>query len=405
MLSFYHSTTKYLLIWVLISYSLPGFSQDKSPKEVIAQAGDLLKNNKFESAYNLLDQYDPYNKIPEIVLLKEKVALNGYITTINHQAFGFRDLKPGETVLQYRGKLNNAKLHPFKINKVLDSLMLKLPNNFELYRGRADFYYDVNMIYGDKWLLKQKKIFILIENDYRVTNDAGLGDFESNYRLGLIYVQDSNFQSCFQYFQKALALNPTNPDAHYNFAYACLSVGDTTDALSNALDAEKYYVDSSEKADAARMAGVVYGQMGKQSKAIEYMELSNKISPNNYNTLKILIDMYLKVDNKRKAFIATENFYDLGPQNPTIYNDLTDVYSSNDKSEALIKYFQSKLKGANGNDVQLGTLYFYIGRLYVGNNKDLALENLTKSAEVFSTVYKPENPVFKLIYDTMKTLK
>ncbi len=405
MLSSLHCNIKYLLLFVLISFSVPGFSQDKSPKDIITQANELLKSSKFESAYNLLDQFDPHNKNVDIVLLKEKVALNGYITTINHQAFAFRDLKPGETVLKYRGKVNTEKLHPFKINKVLDSLLVKFPNNFELYRGRADFYFDVNMIYGDKWLLKQKKIYVLIENDYRVTIDAGLGDFESNYRLGLTYVQDSNFQTCFQYFEKAIALNPTNPDAHYNFAYACLTVGDTTDALSNAVDAAKYYVDSSEKADAARMAGVVYGQMGKQSKAIEYMEISNKIAPNNYNTLNILIDMYLKVDNKRKAYIATENFYDLGIENPTIYNDLAEIYSSNDKSEALIKYFQSKLKSANGNMVQMGTLYFYIGRLYVGNNKDLALENLTKSAEVFSTVYKPENPVFKLIYDTMKTLK
>src|SRR6185437_5829058 len=173
----------------------------------------------------------------------------------------------------------------------------------------------------------------------------------------------------------------------------------------HSLIAAKLYKDSSAKGDAARMAGVVFGEMGNQKKAVEFMELSNKIAPNNYNTLKILVDMYLKVNNHKKERQVTNEFYDLGPEKPTIYNDLVDIYTGNNQPKQLITFFQSKLKPANSDLVQLGSLYFYIGRLYVGIDKDLATENLTKAAQVFSTIYKPDNPIFKLIYDTMKRLK
>ena len=395
--------SKTLLFLVIFALSTPCFSQ--AEKDIVKKTTDYVSNAKYESAYNYLDSLDPHNRNVEIVLFKEDVALNFYIETYNHQRFAFKDLLKFQKVSDFRGKTNGLPMHVFKINKVLDSLIEVYPDNYKLYKGLGDYYYEVHRKFGNDWLVKENWLIDLIETNYKKALADKMGDFETNYRLGLTYETDGKYQEGIPYLTRAIQLRDSSADAHYNLAYAFLNVNDTINALRHALLATKLYQDSSEKGDAARMAGVVYGEMGNQKKAVEFMELSNKIAPNNYNTLKILVDMYLKVDNHKKEREATNQFYHLGVEKPTIYNDLIDIYAGNGKQKQLIAFFQSQLKQANGNMVQLGSLYFSIGKLYVGTDKNLALENLTKASEVFATVYKPENPVFKLIYDMMKSLK
>ncbi len=390
----------YLFIFLIFT---PCFSQTE--KGIISKAHDDIVNNKYETAFNLLDSFDPHNANADIVLIKENIALTYYVETVNFQMFSFKDMGKNESIKDYRRKLGSSKMHVFKINKILDSLRKIYPQNYKLDKGLGDFYYAVHEKYNDKWLISEKEIIGMIENFYKIAIDNNLGDFQTDYRLGLIYVTDENYQAGIPYLEKAVQLDNSNADAHYNLAYASLNVNDTDNALRHSLIAAKLYRDSSAKGDAARMAGVVFGEMGNQKKAIEFMELSNKIAPNNYNTLKILFDIYLMVYNHKKERQVTNEFYELGPEKPTIYNDLVDIYTANNQPKQLIAFFQSKLKPANGDLVQLGSLYLYIGRLYVGIDKNLATENLTKAAQVFSAIYKPDNPIFKLIYDTMKGLK
>ena len=397
------SAKKHLYFIFIFALITPCFSQTE--KDIANRVHDEIVNKKYETAYNLLDSFDPGNRKVDIVLLKEDIALNFYIETYNHQRFAFKDLGKNQIIKDYRGRTNDLKMHGFKINKVLDSLVKIYPDNSKLYKGLGDYYYDVRLKYGNDWLINEKELINLIETNYKTALDGKMGDFRTNYRLGLTYEIEENYQAGIPYFTRAIQLNDSSADAHYNLAYAFLNVNDTNNALRHSLIAAKLYQDSSEKGDATRMVGVVFGELGKQKKAIEFMELSNRISPNNYNTLKILVDMYLKVDNRKKEKEVTEQFYGLGVEKPTIYNELIDIYSSNGKQKDLIIFFQSQLKPANSDMVQLGSLYFSIGKLYAGTDKNIAIENLTKAAQVFSTVYKPENPVFKLIYDMMKSLK
>jgi len=396
-------TSRNILLIVIFAFSTPCFSQTE--KDIVKKTSEYVSNAKYETAYKYLDSLDPLNRNADIVLLKEDIALNFYVETYNHQRFGLKDLGKTQKVNDIRGRTNGLVMHTFKINKVLDSLIKVYPNNFKLYKGLGDYYYEVHQKYGNDWLINERELLGLIEYNYRGALNDKMGDFETNYRLGLTFETDGNYQAGIPYFLKAVQLNDSSADAHYNLAYAFLNVNDTLNALRHSLSATKLYKDSSSKGDAARMAGVVLGEMGKQKKAIEFMELSNTIAPNNYNTLKILIDMYLKVDNRKKEREVTDAFYQLGVDKPTIYNDLIDIYAGNAKQKQLITFFQGQLKQASGDMVQLGSLYLSIGKLYMGNDKNLALENLTKASEVFATVYKPENPVFKLIYDMMKSLK
>ena len=86
-------------------------------------------------------------------------------------------------------------------------------------------------------------------------------------------------------------------------------------------------------------------------------EKSNKISPNNYYTLKNLLNLYL-FDNNAKLDLTLDSFYSLDPTNPTIHNDLVRIYSIMNKQADLISFYKAKLK-VSGKDQELqGNLYF-----------------------------------------------
>ena len=393
-------------IFFFLCLYLPLFSFAQSDKQIIDKVQKYIANKKYETAYELLDSIDPLNRIPDLVLLKEELSLNYFIASVNHEMYSFKDLKKDETLADFRDKPGESKMHQFEINKVLDSLVKVYPKDYRLYKGLGDFYYDVHIKYGDTWIIKNKQLVADIEDDYLETIKHNLADFQTFYRLGLVDIMDDKYAEGILCLRKATEMDSTDPDAQYNLAFAYLNSGDSRDsALKHAIISVNLYKDTSERGDAARMTGVIYGELGNTKKAVEYMELSDKIAPGSYSTMKILVDMYLKDGEKKKAKSATEKFYRLDPQNPTIYNDLVAIYTDNKQQKQLIDFFQRELKTAENLPVQYGSLYFYIGRLYLDTDKVRAKANLVKAKEILSKVYSPDNEVFQLIDQALKKIE
>ena len=67
--------------------------------ETIKKANDFIAEKKYETAFNLLDKFDPTNDKPNIVLLKEDILLNYFVTSIMHQMFALTDIKKAEDIL------------------------------------------------------------------------------------------------------------------------------------------------------------------------------------------------------------------------------------------------------------------------------------------------------------------
>ena len=87
---------KTTLFLFLLFISIEVFSQSES--EVLFKANELIKDKKYESAYRLLEDYDLKNDKPDVVLLKEKIALNYFVTSIMHQMFSFKDIQINEDI-------------------------------------------------------------------------------------------------------------------------------------------------------------------------------------------------------------------------------------------------------------------------------------------------------------------
>jgi len=366
-------------------------------KDSIKKAKELIKDKKYNTAYKLLVSIDPDNTDPKVVLLREDIVLEYFVQSIMHQMFALRDLNPGETIEDYRGGNGTNDMYAFEVDKVLKYLIKQYPKEYDLYEGLADFYESVNEHYGGKWLISGDSLNDLIRDNYQVAIDHNVANANAYFRVAIYMLQDDKaYRKAINYLSKAYKIDSSNADYSYNLAYAYLYCDSRDTALKYALTSEDKYKDPSMKGDAERMIGEIYIEMKDTGNSIKYYEKANKTDPDNYYTLRSLLSVYVAANNlKRKEVIDT--FFVLDPKNPTIYNDLYDMYSDSIKGLELVAFFKSKVATYTDQAKVLGSLYFYLARLSLDYNKPAAKDYALKAKDAFLKIFDKNNSVFAQI--------
>lgn len=378
------------------------FAQNEST--TLEKANGLVANKKYESAFKTLQDFDPKNENPNIVLLKEDIALNYFVTSIMHEMFAFKDLKENEDIMDFRGKTGSFGMYSFSIDSTLNKLIKIYPDNYKLYKGLGDFYYQVQQKYSGNWLKDDNTITDLIIKNYQVAIDHNIADDNVYFATGLQYLTREKYKESIPFLQKSIELNKDFADGHYNLAYAYLYTDDRENALKYAKNSLDLYNNAELKSDAARMIAQIYTELKDNENAIKYYELADKIDSDNYYNLRPLLALYVETNSSKEEKLLN-SFYNLAPDKPTIYNDLGNIYYENKKTDKLIEFFKSKLSDFKNENKVLGNLNFYLGRLYLESDKKAAKEYFLKAKSIFSTLYDKNNQVFKAIEDGIKQTK
>lgn len=369
--------------------------------EILSTANNLIANKKYESAFKMLQNFDPKNEKPDIVLLKVGIAINYFVTSMEHQLFAFKDLEKTEDIMDYRGKQGSFGMYTFPANEILEKLIKKYPSNYKLYKGLGDFYYDALQRYQGSWLKPDSVLSGLIVKNYLIAINHQLEDDAVYYKVGLEILTQKKYKESIPYFVESIKLKNDNADAHYNLAYAYLFCNDRGNALKQAVDSYEMYRDKDNKGDAARMVAQIYSEQKDIKNAIDYYEKANSLGAGNYYNLRPLLGLYAATSNT-KTTETLNAFYNLDPENPTIYNDLGDIYYENSKTNELIEFYLSKLSQNEKDKKICGNLHFYLGQLYMNTDKKTAKEHFLKAKTIFSGIYNSDNDVFKAIDEVLK---
>lgn len=383
----------------LLLLLIPFRSFCQTVEETLKNASQLVEGKKYETAFELLEKADPKNNNAEIVLAKENIVLGYFVTSIMHQMFSLKDLQPNENVMDYRGKEGSSNMHIFQADVILKKLIKMQPDNYKLYIGLGNYYYEVYLHYNTNWTESAETLFKLIEDNYTKAISIHSVDYMTYYEMGYINELQKKYHEATDYFLKSVELNDKYANAYYNLAYAYLYQDDRTNALKYAIKSIDLYDDKTYKADAARMTGEIYGELNDDKNEINYYESSDKTDPKNYYTLKPLLAAYVKT-NSAKEKSTLNIFFLLAPENPTIYNDLTKIYA--DKPAELITFYESKLIDFSTNKKAYGGLNFYLAQLYIPSNKQKAKECLIKAKSAFNDIFTKDNGVFNAIDTLMK---
>ncbi|WP_461629093.1 tetratricopeptide repeat protein [Labilibaculum euxinus] len=388
-----------IIILLLTLLSLSVFGQTEI--ETIKKANDFIAEKKYETAFNLLDKLDPANDKPDVVLLKEDILLNYFVTSIMHQMFALTDINKDEDILDYRGKEGSFSMHMFQVDSILTRLTKIYPTNCKLNKGLADYYYEVHLKYGGRWLKDDKELFPLIQTNFQKAIDGNCADYLSYYVLGYINLVQEKNKECIPYFLKSIELNDKYASSHYNLAYAYLFTDDRENALKYAKNSLDIYNDREYKSDAARMVGQIYTELKDDKNVLTYYEMADKIDPENYYNIKPILNLYLKTNNK-KANETTKAFFNLAPANPTIYNDLEEIYFSNKKDNELIDFYKSQSSEFKDDKKVQGSLNFYLARIYLETDKKVAKDYFIKAKQEFEKVFEKDHAVFNAIEEGLE---
>lgn len=375
------------------------------PSDVIMeQARELIVEKKYESAFKLLVQADSTYDNPDYVLLEEHIVMNYYVWSIMHRMFALMDIGRDEDILDYRGKEGEMSISanlPF--DSLLTRLIVKYPEKCELYKGLADYYYWAYDTYGGDWLIAEEELLRLIEDNYQAVIERHCADFDTYFRLGVVYVGSNNAEKSIALFKSAVQMDDQSAAAYYNLAYAYYMMGKNAEAIPHCKKAFALYSDSVMKGDAARMLGWLYANEKDVTTSIVFFEKADSLTPKNYYNLKPLLGLYLQNGDERVSMM-TQQFYDLVPEKPTIYNDLAELYSDYGKQSDLISFYKRQLTkftfdptSPQQHNQIVGNLYFYLASLYLDSDKDAARTCFFKSKAIFKDVYEADHPVFETI--------
>ncbi|HOF15964.1 MAG TPA: hypothetical protein PLF32_01210 [Bacteroidales bacterium] len=393
---------KKIIILFLALSSLSVFGQ--SEEEIINNANDLISNKKYESAFKLLNEFDPSNDKPDIVLLKTDIVLNFFVTSIMHQVFALKDIEKNEDIMDYRGQEGSFTMQMFQADSILQRLIKIYPTNCKLYKGLADYYYDVHLRYEGYWLIDDKELLSLIQTNYQKAIDGNCADYLSHYVLGYINLIQEKFEESIPHFKQSIEMNSNYATSHYNLAYVYFFTEDEKNALHYAKNALNLYEDKEYKSDAARMIAMIYMELKDNTNALTYCEMADKINPEDYYNIRLLLNLYVKTKHE-KTLETTKIFFNLAPENPTIYDDLEEIYFSNSKENDLIAFYKSQLNTVKDNKKVQGNLNFYLGRICLDKDKKLAEKYFLNAKKVFKKVYEKDHEVFNAIEEGLKRCK
>lgn len=387
------------LLLTLLAFA--GYSQTQT--DVLSAAQKLIDAKKYESAYVLLDNDDPDNEKPDVVLMKEDIVLNYFVSSMMHQVFALKDLKKNEDVMDYRGKTGTFSMFPFQVDSVLLKLIAAYPDNCKLYRGLAFYYTEVLNKYGEYWLIDEEELTQKAIDNGKKAIDGGCGDYNTYHNTGVALLWQEETEASIPYLKKATELEPKKADAHYNLAYAYLFTDQLDNAFPQAKTSYDLYKDKDLKGDAARMTGQILMEKGDYRNALKYFETADKLIPNDYYNLSPLLRLYLVTGNQEAPSTA-KKLFELDPENPTIYQAMVEAYRFADREPELVRFYKAQLPKYVNNDKVFGNLHFYLGTLAMEHDKAAAKEYFLKAKEIFGQVYDKEHYVFGVIDDALEGL-
>jgi len=219
---------------------------------VLRKADDLVAQKKYDTAFRMLQEYDPRNTKLAVVLKKEEYALNYSIGTHQYHTFTFKDLPLLETLDDNRYKEGvGGTTYGFRVGRALDSLKRRYPSNYKLDRGLGDYYFSLQQCDCAEKRILEDDLFPLIIKHYGVAHENGYGDYYSYFAVGYAYQRLGQFKQSVAPFLHSIDLRKDYPPTHLNLAFVYLELKQYDKAREEAILARDQFQDDQPKSDAA----------------------------------------------------------------------------------------------------------------------------------------------------------
>ena len=375
----------------------------QSEASVLKQADQMIAQRHYASAFTMLEEFDPANDRPAVLLKKEDIALNYFVQSINHMAFSLQDLKPGEDLDSIRANFETGSMVAFMADSLLKRLIARNPDDCQLLCGYAQYYYALLYDYNtDLWLAYVDSACLAL-----LCHASALvcPCHKAAYQVGLYYNIDGQDDSAALYYRRAIALCDTDWNTHYNLGSVLYSQGHYAEAVSHFRAAYYGYPSSDMKADAARALGIIYSDhLNNPDSAGRYILAAHELSPGDFGNAANLLLYYLEQNDIRaNALIDTcwRNAID-GDQSYRDAMHLVNICLANNATDRITLFLQNKTTQAQ-SDYEHGLCHYLLG-MNIFEEESLAVQHLEKAIYFFTLDGAPDEFLAQ-IFQVIEELK
>ncbi len=366
----------------------------------------LMHKRQYLSAYELL-QFGGQNDSVEWALQKVDLALNYYLNSYYYRQFAFANLREGEVLRQLRQAHATAPTpYEFHIDSLLLQLQKQYPADHRLSKALGDFYNRIYYDFGDRWGMSAETLLEKSNGYYTEAFDNGVYDYYSLYAMGYYQSLYENYFAAQEWFRKSLELEPDAPLTNYSLAVTYLLDGIPKQGIEYAQRAFQLYTDSLEKADAARVNGILLLKAQQADKALGYFQMADSLHHNYRPTLMYLLVASLELKNDSLIIANGCKALQSNPYAPELPEELNSLFMKNNQ-EFLLHDIYNRVLDNNADDMEAcGNIRFHYGKLLFKEGYRRKAHRMIKhSRRNFSDVFDESHQVFEAIEQTLEHMR
>lgn len=366
----------------------------QSERDLLAEADSLVAARQYASAFELLSGAD--NASPRTLARQIDIAVDYFAQSIMHQMFAFKDLEPGESLMNVRRGSGDFTMHLFDPASIAEPVLEKNPDPV-LAAALARFYIDALSRYGDGWTKPvgqvQSRVIELVEIAQR--EDAA--DYETLSVAGEYLLRQNRSAQAAALLSQSVRKNPNHGPAQYNYAIALAQSGRAGEGIPHAQRAAELYESKQLRSDAMILAGQLYSAIGNPEEALTAFENARQIAPEYHYPYQFLIAAYLTANRTDDAAASASKLVALDPTNPSILQIVLNTYYQQGALEGFLRVTETLFENYDDTTESeiRGNILFHqaVGQLQLGLT-DQGAASLREAQIEFEESLPPDHQVF-----------
>ena len=125
-----------------------------------------------------------------------------------------------------------------------------------------------------------------------------------------------------------------------------------------------------------------------------WLDLADKNEPDNYYTLRALLNNAIQAHRDSEASIR-QQFFSIAPENTSTYEVLDKLYTTNDST--LIAFYRHCIDAADNSPLATANLHFFLGRMLLDSDTAAAKKELVAARAQFAELLPEDHEVFDVI--------
>ena len=357
--------TKKLLILILLAFCAATlFAQrnayagaDEKTQAALQNADKLVEQRQYATAFASLSMDNEY-----FIAKKTEIATNYFIQSLMHTMFILENLEEDQSLQELRKNLKGMyNMTYFDPAKVIQEYTEKNGEKPILDYALGLYYSDVLRRYQGQWLISDEELVNNTITYLLKAYEKDCWDSWSMSELAYAYMKKDDYQTAIKYYTVKLDQKEEfTINDEYNFGLSNFFCGNYPVAQQYMEKSIKNYADNPAYLyDTYWVLSAIYINTQQYDLAQNALDTCRSIDTGNYRLYQRYISFYAILKDKEKTLQASADFFQFGPENPSVPQFIIQEYYDRSIEDWLPDFFEQELKRTNLSTGTLQNLYFH----------------------------------------------